>query len=200
MRKERIRFLLCAYALILLFPANTYAQETQVLPKDSIKEKTNPKKYFELSLGQSILFISNSQLETIKKEESIVVPTSAALFFAELRPAKKIKFPVFLNLPTESKQFIVEGQLVNEKASPTFGTGATFRIFKFKIGERSAIEMEMGPLASFLLNKSSVIRFAPIAAGRIRFIKREDFIIYIGSSYSLGVNAFGILFGTGYVF
>ena len=89
---------------------------------------------------------------------------------------------------------------MNERASPTFGTGVQFRIFKVKIGERAAIEMELGPLASFLLNQNNVVRFAPVGAGRFRFIKNEDFVMYFGSSYSVGINAFGVLFGIGYVF
>ncbi|MDP3144918.1 MAG: hypothetical protein Q8N66_05920 [Bacteroidota bacterium] len=167
--------------------------------QDSLKKKKD-RRFFELSLGQTLLFISDSKLEEIKNNSAIIVPTSARLFFAEFRPTKKMKIPVFFNLPTQTKQFIVNGQIVNERASPTFGTGLQFRIFKFRIGEKSAIELEMGPLASFLLNENDVLRFAPVGAGRFRFIKNEDFVIYFGSSYSLGINSLGVLFGIGYVF
>ena len=94
----------------------------------------------------------------------------------------------------------VDGKLVYERASPTFGAGLQFRIFKFPIGEKGALELEMGPLASFLLNENNVVRFAPIAAARLRFIKNEDYIIYFGGSYSAGINVFGVLSGIGYVF
>jgi len=58
----------------------------------------------------------------------------------------------------------------------------------------------MEPLEGFLLDEKNVFRFAPIAAGRFRFIKNEDFVIYFGSSYSTGINVVGILCGIGYVF
>ena len=58
----------------------------------------------------------------------------------------------------------------------------------------------MGPLASFLLSDNYVLRFAPVGAGRFRFIKNDDFVIYFGSSYSLGINSLGVIFGIGYVF
>jgi hypothetical protein len=99
-------------------------------------------KKFELSFGQSILFISNSKLDTIRSKTSIIVPTSAILFFTELRPSRTMRIPVFFNLPTESKQFLVNGQLVNEKANPSFGTGLEFRCFGFKIAEQARLEME----------------------------------------------------------
>lgn len=166
---------------------------------DTLKNKPE-KKYFELSFGSTLLFISNSKLEEIKKNEAVIVPTSALLFFAELRPIKKLKIPIFFNFPTETKQFLVNGQLVNERASPTFGIGLEFRIFKLPINKKSAVELEIGPLASFLQDTRSTIRFAPVAAGRFRFIKNDDFVIYLGSSYSAGINAVGLLFGTGYIF
>lgn len=190
---------------LLLFLAVSISSELiahtndSIIQLDTIKKK-KVKRYFELSLGQTLLFISDSRLEEIKQNASVIVPTDAKLFFAEFRPTKKMKIPVFFNLPTESKQFIVNGALVYERASPTFGTGLEFRIFKFPIGERSALELEAGPLASFLIDQNSSLRFAPLAAARFRFIKNEDFVIYLGSSYSVGINAIGALFGIGYVF
>lgn len=196
------RFLLLIATLVfsLLFQNAAISRNNiEFAAKDSLNNK-NTKRYFELSLGQTLLFISDSKLEEIKNNSAVIVPTSARLFFAEFRPTKIMKVPVFFNLPTQTKQFIVDGKLVSERASPTFGTGLQFRIFKFSIGVKSAIELEMGPLASFLLSEHDVLRFAPVGAGRFRFVKNEDFVIYFGSSYSLGINSLGVLFGIGYVF
>ena len=196
----RLKTLSLVFILCLLLSSTAKGQnEKELSPQDSIKKK-KAKRLFELSLGQTLLFISDSKLEKIKNTTAVIVPTSAKLFFAEFRPVKKMKIPVFFNLPTETKQFIVDGEIINERASPTFGTGLQFRIFKLPLGVRSAIELEMGPLASFLLSEKNVIRFAPVAAGRFRFIKNEDFVIYFGGSYSAGINSFGVLFGIGYVF
>jgi hypothetical protein len=184
----------------LLLPALAIAQnEKELSPQDSVKKK-KARRLFELSLGQTLLFISDHKLATIKNNAAVIVPTSAKLFFAEFRPVKKMRVPVFFNLPTETKQFIVNGELVNERASPTFGAGLQFRLFKIPLGVRSVLEFETGPLASFLLSENNTLRFAPIAAGRFRFVKNEDFVIYFGSSYSVGVDAVGVLFGIGYVF
>src|SRR3989338_1610794 len=71
--------------------------------------KTKPKKQlFEMSFGQSKLFISNSKDSTINAQEAVVVPTNAILFFAEFRPQKKLRIPVFFSLATGPKQFIVD--------------------------------------------------------------------------------------------
>jgi hypothetical protein len=187
--KKKIHFLLFFLGLSCFVMAKNSEDSTAVLPK----------KKFELSFGQSVLFISNSKQDSIRSQRSIVVPTSAILFFTELRPSRKLRIPIFFNLPTESKQFLVNGQLVNEKANPSFGTGLEFCCFGFKIAEQARMEMEVGPLASFIFGKG-VFQFSPIIAGRIRLIKKEDFVIYMGGSYSPGINSFGLLYGTGYVF
>lgn len=177
--------------LLLSVSLSTIAQKTDSLSKN---------KLFELSFGQSMLFISSSKLDSIKSKEAIVMPTSAILFFIELRPQKRMRVPVFFNLPTESKQFLVNGVLVNEKASPTFGAGLEFKLFKINIDSKSSLDLELGPLASFLIDKGGDIRFAPIIAGRLRVMRGENFVMYIGASYSVGIDAFGLLYGTGTIF
>jgi hypothetical protein len=185
--------------LLFLACSLLLSAQDQTEAKDSLSVKKE-KRLFELSLGHTILFISESEQQNLINKEAVIVPTNSLLFFAEFRPVKRLKIPVFLNIPTQSKQFIVNGQLVSEKASPTFGTGLECRIFKVPINKRSAIEMELGPLASVIVNTSGVLRFAPVVAGRLRFLKNEDFVLYFGGSYSVGINIFGVLFGTGYVF
>ena len=163
---------------------------------DSLLKKT----HFELSFGQSLLFISSSKQINLRNEEAVVVPTNSILFFIELRPQKIVRFPTFFNLPTETKQFLVNGQLINERASPTFGAGVEFRLFQIKIDERSKLDFEIGPLASFIFDRNNVVKVAPIVAGRIRIMRGENFVMYFGGSYSFGIDALGILYGTGTVF
>jgi hypothetical protein len=163
---------------------------------DTLKHKPN----FELSFGQSILYISSSKQATLRSQSSIIVPTNAILMFIEMRPHKNLRVPVFLNLPTESKQYLVNGQIVNERASPTLGSGTIFKLYNKQIDSRSKIEIEAGPLISILLNKNNSLRVAPILACRIRLMRGENFVMYAGCSYSIGINALGLLYGTGTIF
>jgi hypothetical protein len=156
--------------------------------------------HFELSFGQSVQFISSSKLNEIHTEKAVVVPTSAILIFAEFRPQKILRIPVFFNLPTESKQFLVNGEILNEKSSPTLGVGLEFKLFQVKIDEKSKIEFEIGPLASLIFTTNKSILVSPIIAGRIRIMRGENFVMYFGASYSFGVDAFGLLYGTGTIF
>ena len=82
-----------------------------ICQEDSIKPVL--KSYTEVSFGQSLLFISNSKAIDLKNEAAIVVPTSSVLMFAEFRTMKKLRIPVFFNYPTETKQFLVDGVLIN---------------------------------------------------------------------------------------
>jgi hypothetical protein len=193
-------FFLCAF---ILFGCVTKIEARAAMRNDSITDTLKnkfPVRYFELSLGHSLLFISDSKLEAIRNQAAVIVPTNALLLFAEFLPLKRVRVPLFVNIPTQSKQFIVNNQLVSERASPTFGVGMQVKCFGLPLGQKGQVELEAGPLASFLINENNVIRFAPVVAGRIRFIKNKDFVLYMGSSYSIGIDAVGILFGTGYIF
>lgn len=177
-----------ALLFILFFSLQLHAAES-----DSLKKKN----YFELSFGQSLVFISNSKQIDIRNQQAIVIPTSAILFFAEFRPKRKLRIPVFLNIPTESKQFLVNGVLINERASPTLGSGLTLKCFGVDIDKQSKVELEIGPLVSFIFDTKKNMRVAPIIGSRIKITRGENFIMYFGVSYSVGINALGILYGTG---
>jgi hypothetical protein len=136
----------------ILLANSVYSQQTAV-KNDTTKLARISNLTFELSFGSSVLFISTDQQGTIYRNGGIVVPTSALLFFAEFRPMKRMRVPVFFNLPTESKQFLVNGVIVNEKANPTFGAGLEFRFAQFGVSEKTRIELEAGPLASCIVAK-----------------------------------------------
>jgi hypothetical protein len=104
------------------------------------------------------------------------------------------------NLPTETKQFLVNGVLVNEKANPTFSAGLEFKFAQFDVSRQTQIDFEVSPLASFIIAKGWKFRFAPIGAARMRIVKNDSFAMYFGTSYSLGINAWGLIYGTGYIF
>ncbi len=164
------------------------------------KDSTLKKQHFELSFGHSLLFVSESRQVDIREESAVILPTSAILFFVEFRPEKKLRIPTFFALPTESKQFLVNGELVNERASPTLGIGPAFKLFQIPIDNRSRIEFEVAPLVSVLFSTEQKLKSAPILAARLRFRRGENFVMYLGASYSFGVNAMGLLYGTGSIF
>jgi hypothetical protein len=173
---------------------------THFVSQASSRDSLFKNQHFELSFGQSLLFISNSKQIDLRTQEALVVPTNAILFFAEFRPHKTMRIPVFFNLATETKQFVIDGKTVSERAAPTLGTGLTFKVFEFKIDSTSKIEFEAGPLTSILFNKNDNLRIAPIIAGRFRIMRGENFVMYAGISYSLGIDALGLLYGTGTIF
>lgn len=166
----------------------------------SADSDTTKKHHFELSFGQNLLFISNTQQTNFLQNESVVLPTSAILFFSEFRPTKAMRIPVFLNIATESKQFLINGSLVNEKASPTFGSGLTFKAFGYQFEKETSVELELGPLVSCIVSKKNELRIAPVLASRLKICRGSNFVMYLGVNYSFGIDSFGIMYGTGTVF
>jgi len=158
------------------------------------------KKTFELSFGQSLLFISNSKVVDIRNNEAIILPTSAVLFFAVFRPLKRLRIPVFFNLPTESKQFLVNNQLVNERASVDFGTGLEYGLFQLKIDSKTTIELGVSVLTDLWISETKQLRLSPLSVGRLRIVRDKNFVMYLGSSYAIGIDIFGLIYGTGFIF
>ena len=78
---------------------------SQVSYSQKILDSLLKNKHFEVSFGQSLLFISNTTQANFLSSTDIVVPTSAILLFAEFRPEKIARIPVYINFPTESKQY-----------------------------------------------------------------------------------------------
>ena len=155
---------------------------------------------FELSFGQSLLFIPDDKIEELRQEESIILPTSAILFFTEIRPLKKLRIPVYVNVPTESKQFLVDSVLVNERANTTGGFGVQYECFRINVSKATRGELELGALTNMTISKRNEFRIVPLLAGRVRLVKNNNFVMYLGSSYSFGVSSWGLLYGTGFIF
>ena len=180
------------YLIGLFFYYSTFFGQTD--SSETINNK------FELSFGQSILFIPDDKLERIAQRESIIVPTNSILFFVEFRPQKKLRVPLYVNLPTESKQFFIDSVLVNEKANATGGFGLQYKCAKVSISKVTVAEWEMGVLSNLLISKRNRFRILPLLNGRIRLVKNNNFVMYLGTSYSFGVNSWGLFYGTGFLF
>ncbi|MFN5417795.1 MAG: hypothetical protein ACK5B9_12125 [Flavobacteriia bacterium] len=200
--------LFCTLVICLLLNSR-YSQTSDSLNKGkqaklsffkSFKDSTNKHNHFELSFGQNLLFISESKKTDVYNEEAIILPTSSVLFFSEFRPQKVMRIPVFLNIATESKQYIVNGQLKNEKANPTIGAGLVFKMLQYNMDAKSKVELELGGLGSVIFAENKNVRVAPILAMRLKICRGENFVMYLGGNYSFGVKAFGLMYGTGTVF
>lgn len=187
------------FTTFIVFLYFLFAGMTKISGQEIIKEKKNSKN-FELSFGQSVLFISNSNQIDLLTNSAVVLPTTSILFFVELFTLRKVRIPLFYNLPTGAKQFIINNKIVHEEASSSFGTGIQFKLFKIKFDAKSTLEMEIGPMASFGIDKKSNLWFAPILATRLRVMKNENFVMYLGGTYAMGINSLGLLYGTGTIF
>jgi len=176
---------------LIIFSQNVFSQT---------QDTTAQNRKFELSFGTNILFIPDGKLIDIREEEALIIPTSSILLFGELRPDHKLRIPLFFNLPIETKQFLVNNQLISERASPALGAGVQFRLFNIDIDEKSKVEFELGPLVSLLFDKNSNPRVSPLLAGRFRLQQNENFVMFIGTSFNLGINVVGLFFGTGVLF
>ena len=189
--KKRITLYGLIINLLFIFIFNRAA----AVEKDSCVARL----HFEVSFGQSVLFISNSDIVNLHNTRNIVLPTSSLLLFTELRTDRKVRIPFFFNLPTESKSFLVNNQLINEKASPTLGSGVQVKLFGLNLYDKARIEGEAGALAGVVLDgRHSAV--APLLAARLKILRGDYFVLYLGTTYTFGLNTMGLLYGTGSIF
>ena len=178
-----------------------FLSDNQRLLAQSRADSLDRNPLFELSFGQNLLFLSKSRQMTLLNKLDLVVPTTAVLFFAVFRPEKKWKVPVFFNLPVESTQFIQsDGSVRYQRATPSFGSGIEFRLLKFDIREKIKFDMEAGPLLAFVTDFRNEFVPAPLITTRMRLRSDDNFVMYLGGSYTIGLDAFGLYYGTGFNF
>ena len=191
------------FALIYVAPSEVFSQGQTSAKSDSTQNKKGS--LFELSFGQNVSFISAARQDSIRTKNNIVVPPNAILFFVELRPAKKLRVPFFLNLQAKREEFVLKNIMgadstIRLSPSISYGTGLEYKLLSIPISKKSKVEFESGLLASFVVNKKQQLICGPVAAGRVRFLKNDDFVIYVGYNYALGINTWGLFYGTGYIF
>jgi hypothetical protein len=178
-----------------------FLSDNQRLLAQSRADSLDRNPLFELSFGQNLLFLSKSRQMTLLNKFDLVVPTTAVLFFAVFRPEKKWKVPVFFNLPVESTQFIQpDGSVRYQRSTPSFGSGIEFRLLKFDIREKIKFDMEAGPLLAFVTDFRNEFVPAPLITTRMRLRSDDNFVMYLGGSYTVGLDAFGLFYGTGFNF
>jgi hypothetical protein len=156
--------------------------------------------YFELSFGNSILFLdqgyTDSSTSTVKHN---TLPVSSYLFLGEWRASERFCIAAAWNLPfTTVKR--VKGTAVSEKyVAPSYGVGLTFTIYSFKPTDTTAIEPEMAVLV-FRTYKSTSSKgdfFFPIGVFKLNIARDSGFNIYIGVTQAPAKNTTAFVYGIG---
>jgi hypothetical protein len=60
--------------------------------------------------------------------------------------------------------------------------------------------MEAGPLLAFVTDFRNEFVPAPLITTRMRLRSDVNFVMYLGGSYTVGLDAFGLFYGTGFNF
>jgi hypothetical protein len=156
--------------------------------------------YFELSFGNSILFMDQGYQDNSSGEvKHNTLPVSSYLFTAEWRATERFSVAAAWNLPfTTVKR--VKGTSVTEKyVAPSYGGGLTFSVYTFKVSDVTAIEPEIGVL--LFRTYKSVSKdgdfFFPIGFFKLNIARDSGMNIYIGVTQAPAKNTTALVYGIG---
>jgi hypothetical protein len=175
-----------------------YIQSVKAAPLDPENPWRNY--YFELSFGNSILFMDQGYQDNSSGEvKHNTLPVSSYLFTAEWRATERFSVAAAWNLPFTTVKRI-KGTSVTEKyVAPSYGGGLTFSVYTFKVSDITAIEPEIGIL--LFRTYKSVSKdgdfFFPIGFFKLNIARDSGMNIYIGVTQAPAKNTTALVYGIG---
>jgi hypothetical protein len=156
--------------------------------------------YFELSFGNSILFLDQGYTNSSSGAVShSTLPVSSYLFTLEWRATEKISIAGAWNLPfTTVKR--VSGSGISEKyVAPSYGAGITFIPHSFKVSETTVIEPEIAVLLfrTYKSTSSGGDFFFPAGVFKLNVARDSGMDIFIGVTQAPAKNTTALLYGIG---
>jgi len=171
---------------------------------ESVESNTDNwrKYYFELSFGNSVIFLdqsingSSTSTGDVKKE---TLPVASFLFFGELRASKHFGLAAAWVLPyTTVKR--VKGNSVSEKfVAPSVGAGITGIIYTFNILDNTYLEPECALLVlrTYKSTSSKGDFYYPAGVFRLNIARSTGLNLYLGISQAPAKNATALIYGIG---
>jgi len=152
---------------------------------------------FEVSFGQSMMFMNDTDRQDILDREKVAIPTSSALLLVDFIYSYKFSFPIFFNLPLTSQKFIVDGEETVESASPVFGFGLNYSLLQIDLKTNLTAILSSAILAGMAINKNKSYKVFPMIALELSLLKQDGFLMYLGVERTIGLDVIALFYGVG---
>lgn len=139
------------------------------------------------------MLIDELDRQDMRGSNHLVLPTTSALFIGERLWGERWSTIVGFNLPLETQEFIVDGQLVEEVAAKVMSVGQAVRFFSFAFTERSTLSIQFSVLASVIFGEP--VEVTPTTGMRVHLATDQGFSMYIGGLASYGLKGSVLLYG-----
>lgn len=152
---------------------------------------------FEVSFGQSMMFMNDTDRQDILDREKVAIPTSSALLLVDFIYDYKFSFPFFLNLPLTSQKFLVDGKETVEKASTVFGVGVNYSLLQIDLKDNLTAIFSSAVLAGITINQNKSYKILPMLALELSLLKQDGFLMYLGAERTIGLDVIALFYGVG---
>jgi len=182
--------------LMVLIGAATPSLEALGHEEDKLESAQAP--LFELSLGTAQSFV---QPDRALDEETLLMPTTSAMFLGEVFLWPNLRLALLFNLPLSGDRIYVGDNIDQTPTYPSLGMGLSWTPYAFTFRERSLFELQLAAVGGVTLDFDNP-RVFPLLASRIHLMQNSDMGVgvYIGSAFAFRVDTLALIYGVGYRF
>lgn len=168
-------------------------------PSDGASEAESADPYrLELSFGNSLLFLDQPLFSTAGGDAArATIPIASVVMIAEGLLTDRLSLFFFLSMPLDTKKTLAAGVIEEEPVANALALGLGYVPARFKLFRHAQVELQLGALFGRTFASHLGDRFFPMLAGRIRFVSRQGFTLYIGEAFAFGEDTLALLYGIG---
>jgi len=155
----------------------------------------NPR--FEFSFGSSQLYLFDDMENASSAESRSVLPAGAALLMAEYIYSENMHALFSFHLPTSTRKQVVDGKVEEDYVAPYLGVGPLWvpYVADFRTYARFSIQTSL--LCGPVLRGGLDILPAAVLGSRFHLVSKNGTALYLGGSWTVGVQAFALVYGVG---
>ncbi|MEK7705785.1 MAG: hypothetical protein AAB426_12565 [Myxococcota bacterium] len=152
----------------------------------------------EISFGNSQLFLDQPLFSgSAAAQQRATLPITSVVMIAEGLVTKRLSVALFFSLPLDTKKTLEAGNIVEEPVASSLALGVGYVPAEFKLFRHSVVQLQVAAFAGRTFTSHLGDRFFPMIAGRIRFVSRQGFALYLGQAFAFHEDALALIYGIG---
>lgn len=157
----------------------------------------NPR--FEFSFGSSQLYLFSDLEDASAAESRSVLPASAALLMGEYFFSEKVHGLLGFHLPTSTRKTVDDhtGAVSEDYVAPFLGVGPLWEPYAANFRTYARFGTQLSLLCGPVLRGGWDVLPAAVAGGRLHLASKNGTSLYLGTSWTVGVKAFALVYGMG---
>jgi len=153
---------------------------------------------FEFNFGSSQLYLFGDLEDASGAERRSVLPASAALLTGEYFFDDELHGLVGIHLPTSTRKRVDSlGRVQEDYVAPFLGVGPLWVPYAADFRTYARFSVQASLLCGPVLRSGWDILPAAVLGSRLHLVSKNGTTLFLGGSWTVGVQAFALLYGVG---